>query len=309
MGKTYGSKWRKKELAQPLLKWLEEHPGQALPLPPGGERIRQRRQSRPDSDPPPRMHATAHGGIGGSDGPRRSNPHAADDGAAARMNAGTGQQPAQDDAPMTDTPGNQPTANADASAPSTEQAGGAPPLKHFGRARSPHQAAATLWDSLRTLQATMDAVAELFERARRDEDCSDADGARVAAMVENSRAMLRGIAAGFAAADLQAAMAQANASARQPTEPHFAREMGGAGGQTYAQAARSGSVPLETRIGVPSRQVPSAPWAPERTALLYPATDRQRQAPTRTSEFDAELDRALRSDLELATGPMVELVR
>ena len=42
VGKTYGSKWRKKELAQPLLKWLEEHPGQALPLPPGGERIRQR---------------------------------------------------------------------------------------------------------------------------------------------------------------------------------------------------------------------------------------------------------------------------
>ena len=60
----------------------------------------------------------------------------------------------------------------------------------------------------------MDAVAELFERGRRNEDCSEEDGVRVAEMVETSRATLRGIAAGFAAADLQAAMAQANASAR-----------------------------------------------------------------------------------------------
>ena len=210
---------------------------------------------------------------------------------------------------MTDAPGNHPSANADASAPSTEQTGGAPPPKHFGRTRSPHQAAAALRDSLRTLQATMDAVAELFERARRNEDCLEEDGACIAEMVEDSRAMLRGIAAGFAAADLQAAVAQANASARRPTEHHFARKMGGAGGWTYAQAARSGASPPETRSGVPSRQAPSAPWAPERTALLHPATDRQRQAPTRASEFGAELDRALRSDLELATGPAVELVR
>ena len=312
MGKTYGSKWRKKELAQPLLKWLEEHPGQALPLPPGGERIRQRRQPRPDSDQRPRMHDDAHGGSGGSggsDGPRRSNLHGMGEGAAARMDAGAGQRQAQDDAPMTDAPGNHPTANADASAPPPEQTGGTPPLPHFGRARSPHQAAAALRDSVRTLQATMDAVAELFERARRNEDCSDADGARIAEMVANSRATLRGIAAGFAAADLQAAVAQANASARRPPERHSAREMGGAGGRTYAQAARSGALPPETRTGVPSRQPPSAPWAPERTALLHPATDRQRQAPTRASEFGAELDRALRSDLELATGPAVELVR
>ena len=309
VGKTYGSKWRKQELARPLLKWLEEHPGQALPLPPGGERIRQRRQARPDSDQQPRMPADAHGGSGGSDGPRRSNLHATGDGAAARTDAGAGQRQAQDDAPMTDAPGNHPTANADASAPSTEQTGGAPPPTPFGRARSPHQAAAALRDSLRTLQATMDAVAELFERARRDEDCSEEDGARVAEMVEYSRATLRGIAAGFAAADLQAAVAQANASARRPTERHSAHEMGGAGGRTYAQAARSGASPPETRTGVPSRPSPSAPWAPERTTLLHPATDRQRQAPTRASEFGAELDRALRSDLELATGPAVELVR
>ena len=312
VGKTYGSAWRKKELAQPLLKWLEEHPGQALPLPPGGERIRQRRQPRPDSDQRSRMHADEHGGSGGGggrDGPRSSNLHAMGDGAAAWTNAGAGQRQAQDDAPMTDAPGNQPTANADASAPSTEQTGGTPPLQHFGRARSPHQAAAALRDSVRTLQATMDAVAELFERARRNEDCSEEDGARIEAMVETSRATLRGIAAGFAAADLHAAVAQANASARRQPEHQSARPMGGAGGRTYAQAARSGAPPPETRTGVPSRQAPPAPWAPERTALLHPATDRQRQAPTRASEFGAELDRALRSDLALATGPAVELVR
>ena len=54
---------------------------------------------------------------------------------------------------------------------------------------------------------------------------------------------------------------------------------------------------------------PPAPWAPERTALLNPAEDCQRQAPTRASEFGAELDQVLRSNLELAHGPMVELVR
>ena len=52
---------------------------------------------------------------------------------------------------MTDAPGTHPTANANASAPRTEQTGGAPPLKHFGRAHSPHQAAAALRDSVRTL--------------------------------------------------------------------------------------------------------------------------------------------------------------
>ena len=123
VGKTYGSTWRKKELAQPLLRWLAEHPGEALPLPPGGERIRQRRQSRPDSDQQPRMHDDApggSGGSGGSDGPRRSHLHAMGEGAAARTDAGADQRQAQDDAPMTDAPGTHPTANADASAPSTE---------------------------------------------------------------------------------------------------------------------------------------------------------------------------------------------
>ena len=155
----------------------------------------------------------------------------------------------------------------------------------------------------------MDAVAELFEHARRNEDCLDEDGARITEMVETSRATLRRIAAGFAAADLHAAMAQANASVRRPPEHHFAREMGGAGGWTYAQAACSGAPPPETRTGVPSWQAPFALWALERTALLHPATDRQCQAPTRASEFGAELDRVLRSDLELVTGPAVELVR
>ena len=79
---------------------------------------------------------------------------------------------------MTDVPETHPTANADASGPSAEQAGGAPPPKQFGRARSPHQAAAALRDSLRTLQAMMDAIAELFECAQRNEDCSDEDSGR-----------------------------------------------------------------------------------------------------------------------------------
>ena len=120
VGKTYGNDWRKLELARPLLKWLEDHPGHPLPLPLGRLWIHQRWQSCPDSDQQPQMHADAHGGSGGSDGPRRSNPHATGNGAAARVDACAGQQQAQDDAPMTDAMENHPTANADASAPSSE---------------------------------------------------------------------------------------------------------------------------------------------------------------------------------------------
>ena len=309
VGRTYGNDWRKPELAKLLLKWMEEHPGQPLPLPLGRLRDRQRRHSRPDSDQPPQMPDDAHRGRGGSAAPRRSDPPANGDGADARMDAGGGHRQDQDDAPMTDATGSGPTANAKASASFPEQEDHDPPLRPSGRARSPHQAAAALRESSRALMATLDAVAELFEIARRGEDCSAEDGDRVAAMVENSRAMLRGITAGFAAADLQAAVAQATSTVRRPPEHHYARGTGGAGGRTYAQAARTGAPQQDTRAGAPPRQPPSAPWAPERTALLHPATDRQRQAPTRASEFGAELDRALRSDLELATGPAVELVR
>ena len=67
----------------------------------------------------------------------------------------------------------------------------------------------------------MDAIAELFERTQWGEDCLEEDSACMEAMVENSRAMLWGIAASFMATDLQAVMAQATTAARQPPEPHF----------------------------------------------------------------------------------------
>ena len=67
--------------------------------------------------------------------------------------------------------------------------------------------------------------------------------------------------------------------------------------------------PRKPAQGRPRDRAPPAPWAPERTALLHPADDRQRQAPTRASEFGAELDRRLRSDLGIETGRAVELVR
>ena len=172
-----------------------------------------------------------------------------------------------------------------------------------------HRAASALRESTRALLATLDAVAELFERARHGEECSEVDGGRVAEMVEQSRATLQGIVAGFAAADLHATLAQATETARRPPVAPNAPAMGGTGGRSYAQAARTGQPPLETRTAPPPRQTAPAPWAPERTALLHPAEDRQRQAPTRASEFGAELDRVLRSDLALETGPAVELVR
>lgn len=73
----------------------------------------------------------------------------------------------------------------------------------------------------------MDAIAELFELARWDEDCSVEDGNCMEAMVEESCAMLWGIAAGFALADLLAAVTQATESVRQPAQAPHARETGG----------------------------------------------------------------------------------
>lgn len=69
------------------------------------------------------------------------------------------------------------------------------------------QAASTLHESSCSLLEMLDAVVELFELARRNEDCSEEDDARVVAMVEKSCATLRGIAASFALADLQTAVA------------------------------------------------------------------------------------------------------
>ena len=309
VGRTYGGDWRKPEFTQALMQWMEEHPDQPLPLPLGRLREPRRRHSRPDSDQPPWKPSDAHQVRGAGAATRGNAQHAAAHGEGARTDGDGDHRQGQDDAPMTDAPGNGPTVNVRALAPFPEQGDREPPSRSFGHARSPHQAAATLRESSRTFMATLDAVAELFALARRGEECPEEEGERVATMVENSHALLRGITAGFAAADLQAAVAQATETARRPPENRNAREMGGASGRTYAQAARSGAPPPETRTGAPPRQPPSAPWAPERTALLHPATDRQRQAPTRASEFGAELDRALRSDLELATGPAVELVR
>lgn len=101
--------------------------------------------------------------------------------------------------------------------------------------------------------AMLDAVAELFELAQRGEDCLAEDGDRVMVMVENSRTMLWGIAASFAAVDLQAAVVQATASTRRPPETRNVREMGGASGWTYAQPTRSGAPPLGTRTRAPPR--------------------------------------------------------
>ena len=107
---------------------------------------------------------------------------------------------------MTDATGSHGTANAGASTHPDEQDRRAAHPKPASRAPTPHQAADTLRESSRALLATMDAVAELFELGRKGQDCSAVDGGRVAAMVEESRATLRGIVARFAAADLQAAV-------------------------------------------------------------------------------------------------------
>lgn len=55
--------------------------------------------------------------------------------------------------------------------------------------------------------ATLDAIAELFKFAQWGEDYSAEDGDYVAAMMENNRAMLWGIAASFAPTNMEATMA------------------------------------------------------------------------------------------------------
>ena len=206
---------------------------------------------------------------------------------------------------MTDARGSNGTTNAGSSAHADGGDRREQSRPHTGAAPEVQQAAEALRASSKAILAMMDAVAELFERARREES-TEVDCEQVAAMVDKSHATLRGIVASFAAADLLAALNQAPETERRPPMEKPPR---GPGGRTYAQAVNTGQHPPDGRTQRPARPPPTAPWAPERTALLHPTDDRQRQAPTRASEFGAELDRTLRSDLGIATGPAMELVR
>ena len=293
VGRTYGGDWRKPELAAVLLAWMKEHPGQALPLPLGRLRDRSRRQSGAATDQP--AEATAPEGTLNRehDAARRDASRSAGGGPAATSNAGGAAQQATEEVPMTDAEGSHRQAPAGSSGPNddrTHREKARRPAGRAARADGVQQSAEALRESSRSILATLEAVAELFERARRGEECTEEEGETVAAMVEESRKTLTGVVAGFAAANLLAALTPAPETERRPSAPNRA---GGAGGRTYAQAARTGPPPPENRPGPPQRQAPPAPWAPERTALLHPAEDRQRQAPTRASEFGAELDRVL----------------
>ena len=263
-----------------------------------------RLSERPDQ--PPRMDADANRAHGASGAPRSPDQHDGGNGAPTRNEDGRANRQGPGAVPMTDATGRSPSDNAGTSSQFTERDRRTLFPRHTGCTREAQRAATTLRESSRSLLAMMDAVAERFERPCRGEDCSEEDGDTVAAMVEESRATLRGIAAGFATADLLASLKQGPEDARRPPAPHSASGMGG---RTYAQAAHTGTALTQTRLGAPSRESPSALWAPEHTVLLHPVDDRQRQAPTRASEFGAELDRVLWSDLALATGPAVELVR
>ena len=306
VGGTYGNDWRKPRLALRLLQWMEQHPDQALPLPLG--RLRENRQrhqhhasdqqTRPNAAEDPRQQGRSAAQQNASRGDGRES--------AAPHNTADGPRQEQPDAPMTDARGSNGTTHAGSSAHADGGDRREQSHQRTGAAPEVQQAAEALRASSKAILATMDAVAELFERARRGEECTEVEGEQVAAMVEESRATLRGVVAGFAAADLLAALNQAPETERRPPMDKPPR---GPGGRTYAQAVNTAQHPPDGRTQRPTRPSPTAPWAPERTALLHPTDARQRQAPTRASEFGAELDRKLRSDLGIATGPAVELVR
>ena len=157
---------------------------------------------------------------------------------------------------MTDTEGSLRQAHTGSSGPNDdgnrrEQA--RRPTGRAERADGVRQSADALRESSRSILATLDAVAQLFERARRGEECPEEEGERIAAMVEDSRKTLTGVVAGFAAADLLAALTPAPETEQRPSAPNRA---GGAGGRTYAQAARTGPPPPENRPGPPQRQAP-----------------------------------------------------
>ena len=175
-----------------------------------------------------------------------------------------------------------------------------------GVAPEVQQAAEALRASSKSILATMDAIAELFERARQGEECTEVEGEQVAAMVEESRATLQGVIAGFAVADLLAALNQVPEMERRPP---MDKPPCGLGGWTYAQTVNIGQHPPDGQTQQPTRPPPTTPWGPECTALLHSTDNCQCQAPTRANEFGAELDRQHRSDLGIVMGPAVELVR
>lgn len=111
------------------------------------------------------------------------------------------------------------------------------------------QSTEALRESSCSILATLEAVAELFEHARRGEECMEKKGEMVAVMVDVSRKTLTGVVAGFAAANLLIALTPAPEIERCPLAPH---RTGGAGSRTYVQAVHIGPPLLENRQGSPA---------------------------------------------------------
>ena len=160
------------------------------------------------------------------------------------------------------------------------------------------RAAAAFNDSAATTLAILDRLAPLIDRACRGESIPAGDLASLGPAVHTAQSVLRGVVAGCTAERLQPALTRASGGA-SPTGTGDPASQGGP--RTYAQVA---SAPPQA-----PRRPPPAPLAPGRTALLSPAAEEHRHAPTRASAFGGALDAVLRRELGLGARPAVEEVR
>ena len=181
-----------------------------------------------------------------------------------------------------------------------------PPVADSAAHPSVVQAAEALRETAGATLAALDRVALLVERVGRGEPVPSEELANIGPAIQASRLAMAGIVGGLASAELCGALQKTREGSAHSDERAGRPTAASHGRRTYAEAARR---PSDHSSGAAPRQPPPAVLAPSRTALLQPASDTQRHAPTRASAFGAELDVELRRELSLGNCPAVELVR
>ena len=165
-----------------------------------------------------------------------------------------------------------------------------------GTTRQAMRAAGAFRETASSLMELMEHLVPLVTRASRGENIPAAEFAPLGPAVHHCSAVLQGVVTGFTTENLCAALVGESRSPPQSSTGAQTTKQ-----RSYAQVAR-------TAAAAPPRPQPAS-LAPERTALLSPASTDQRHAPTRASAFGATLDAVLRRELHLGDRPAVELVR
>ena len=224
-GMSHGAYDTKKTLSAQLVEWLVTHPDLVLALP--LDRLRRGRRSRasspvlarPTDGAPIAPGSPARAGRStarqdpGPRNPRTANGAATEQPAA---NANAAEEVDAHDETMTDA-GERDTGERSGSQGRANSRARGNRRENNARPLRAHRAASALRQTAGVALETLDAVAELMERVRLGAALSTVELRALEPKIAAGRAALRGVVAGFAAADLAAELTPAPESVRRPT--------------------------------------------------------------------------------------------